>query len=146
MPVKNPKTTNHTVTDAGDRSRSRQHVLGNMLIAQVHTKVWIEVDGRFAVGDGGAGLLRAIREEQSLTKAASRVGWSYKHAWTYLRHAERTLQTALTETRSGKGKRRGTVLTTAAHSLIRAMDLARDRAHDAANNGWRHGVYSDVAD
>jgi hypothetical protein len=50
------------------------------------------MDGRFALGDGGLDLLQAIAEERSLTTAAHRIGWSYKHAWAYLRHAEHVLQ------------------------------------------------------
>jgi molybdate transport system regulatory protein len=140
MPVRKPQRRNHTIADAGDRSPSRQQVWANMLIAQIHTKVWVDVDGRFALGDGGAGLLRAIAEERSLTKAAARVGWSYKHAWTYLRRAERTLEMTLTETSPGKGKVRGMVLTTAGHLLVSAMELARNRAHDAAHSGWQRAM------
>lgn len=82
------------------------------------TKFWLEVDGRFAIGEGGCDLLRAIARHGSLAQGAKAVGWSYRHAWGYLRRAERVLNSALTTRRSGKGHRRGLDLTPAAEALL----------------------------
>ena len=68
------------------------------------TKVWLELQGRFVMGDGGLHLLRAIRERSSLTLAARDVGWSYRHAWEYIRRAERVLGSPLTQPVAGKAK------------------------------------------
>jgi molybdate transport system regulatory protein len=82
-------------------------------------KHWLEVDGRFAIGDGGVQLLRAIAAHGTLAKAANEVGWSYRHAWGYLRRAESVLGTRLTEARPGKGTARGLELTAQARRLLR---------------------------
>lgn len=81
-------------------------------------KRWIEVDGRFAIGEGGSGLLRAIEAEGSLTRGARRVGWSYRHAWGYVKRAETVLGVPLLATRSGKGNARGTRLTEQAKAVV----------------------------
>jgi molybdate transport system regulatory protein len=123
-----------------ERSSARQHVRSDIQTAEIRTKVWLEVDGRFALGDGGLDLLRAIAEERSLTTAARRIGWSYKHAWAYLRHAEHVLQIELTQTLSGKGRTRGTELTRRGMSVMRALIQARDHARVAAHRAWRGAV------
>ena len=88
-------------------------------VVTLRMKHWLEVDGRFAIGDGGVELLRAISKHGTLAKAASEVGWSYRHAWGYLRRAEEALATQLTEPRPGKGAARGLELTAAARRLLR---------------------------
>lgn len=75
----------------------------------------------FAIGEGGVELLRAIEVHGSLAGAAQAVGWSYRHAWGYLRRAEAVLGASLTAVRNGKGASRGAILTPAARDLIRAI-------------------------
>ena len=88
-------------------------------VVTLRMKHWLEVDGRFAIGDGGVDLLRAIAAHGTLAKAACEVGWSYRHAWGYIRRAEEALGTELTEARPGKGTARGLELTAAARRLLR---------------------------
>ena len=73
-----------------------------VISVEAKTKVWIEQDGHFVMGDGGLYLLRAIRQRGSLTLAARDVGWSYRHAWEYIRRAERVLGMVLTGAVPGK--------------------------------------------
>ena len=87
-------------------------------IVTLRMKHWLEVDGRFAIGDGGVDLLRAIAAHGTLAKAACEVGWSYRHAWGYIRRAEEALGTELTEARPGKGSARGLELTATARRLL----------------------------
>ena len=84
----------------------------------LRVKLWFEVDGRFAIGEGGFELLRAINDNGSLVGAAETVGWSYRHAWGYLRRAETILARPLTTRRAGKGAKRGLDLTDAARELL----------------------------
>ena len=90
------------------------------------TKVWLERQGRFVMGDGGLHLLRALRRRNSLTLAARDVGWSYRHAWEYIRRAERVLGSPLTQPVAGKGRNRGTALTARGNSLLEALAQLRD--------------------
>lgn len=92
------------------------------------TKTWFEVDGRFAIGEGGFDLLRAIQARGSLAKAAQDVGWSYRHAWGYLRKAEEALAAPLTGRRGGKGRKRGVDLTPAAIALLKCATGSGRRA------------------
>lgn len=75
------------------------------------TKTWLELNGHFVIGDGGATLLLAILERGSLLAAAREIRWSYRHAWGYLRQAEAVLGAPLTVSRPGRGAARGTMLT-----------------------------------
>src|SRR5262245_40356207 len=97
----------------------------------VKTKVWLEHDGRFVIGDGGLHLLLGILEHGSLLGAARQIGWSYRHAWGYLRRAEAALGMPLTEPRPGKGASRGTVLTEAGQLVIERLAAIRNRIDDA---------------
>jgi molybdate transport system regulatory protein len=97
----------------------------------VKTKVWLERDGQFAVGDGGLRLLLGILEHGSLLGAARQIRWSYRHAWGYLRRAEAALGTQLTKPRPGKGASRGTALTEAGRLVIERLAEIRNRIDDA---------------
>jgi molybdate transport system regulatory protein len=92
---------------------------------ELRTKYWFELHGRFVIGEGGIGLLRAIARHGSLVRAADHVGWSYRHAWGYLRQAERTLGVTLTARRAGKGTHRGVDLTDAAMELMKQAPRRR---------------------
>lgn len=95
--------------------------------SQLRTKVWIEHDGRFVVGDGGLRLLEAVAERGSLLAAARTLGWSYRHAWAYLKRAETVLGTPLVALRPGKGRRRGTALTADGQRIVTILAGARRR-------------------
>jgi molybdate transport repressor ModE-like protein len=97
----------------------------------VKTKVWLERDGLFVVGDGGLRLLLGILDHGSLLAAARQIRWSYRHAWGYLRRAEAALGTPLTEPRPGKGASRGTVLTETGRLVIERLAEIRNRIDDA---------------
>lgn len=77
---------------------------------RVRGKVWLETRGRFAVGDGGVRLLRAIDATGSIRLAAARVGWSYRHTLAYIDNVERTLGRDLVERKRGGNERGGAQL------------------------------------
>ena len=106
--------------------------------ARVKTKVWLELDGRFAIGDGGLQLLLGIAATGSLAAAVRRIGWSYRHAWGYLRRAEQVLGVSLIVARPGKGAARGTALTEHGRLLLERL-LALRRHVDRLTWGPRHG-------
>jgi molybdate transport system regulatory protein len=99
--------------------------------ARVKTKVWLESDGRFAIGDGGLRLLLGISTTGSLAAAVREIGWSYRHAWGYLRRAEQALGVRLIVARPGKGAARGTALTEQGRSLLERLVELRRRVDDA---------------
>ena len=106
------------------RSRTRavrQHVPPCIPGLALRSKRWMEVNGQFAIGEGGGELLKAIEAEGSLVGGARRVGWSYRHAWGYVRRAERVLGVPLLSTKPGKGRTRGAVLTSDARTVVASL-------------------------
>jgi molybdate transport system regulatory protein len=109
----------------------------------------MERGGRFVIGDGGLKLLLGVLQHGSLLGAAREMGWSYRHAWGYLKQAERALGAPLTLTRPGKGASRGMALTETGRRLLEELLAIRNRiddtvgpsgptARDIAERGRRH--------
>src|SRR5262245_10756035 len=111
--------------------RPRQTARPNILRARLKTRVWLEVGNRFVMGDGGVHLLLGVRRHGSLAAAVRRIGWSYRHAWGYLRRAEAALGAPLTAARAGKGQARGAVLTELAERIVAQLLEARARIDQA---------------
>jgi len=92
-------------------------------------KLWLEMDGDFILGKGGALLLRAIDEHGSISQAVQALppdalgegaAPSYRFAWGYLRKVEERLGAAVVEKRRGYGSGvGGTALTEVGRSLLR---------------------------
>ena len=97
----------------------------------IKTKVWMEREGRFVIGDGGLKLLLGVLEHGSLLGAAKEIGWSYRHAWGYLTQAEAALGAPLTTPRPGKGASRGMALTEMGRLVLEHLVAARNRIDDA---------------
>lgn len=64
-------------------------------------KLWLEKDGRPVLGQGGAAILEAIREERSLSRAAQRLGMSYRYVWSYLERMGRAAGIPVVKTFKG---------------------------------------------
>lgn len=65
------------------------------------SKVWIEVDGKYLMGDGRAMLLEEIDRHGSISGAARRLEMSYRHAWGYIRKIEERFGMKVVETKRG---------------------------------------------
>jgi molybdate transport system regulatory protein len=104
---------------------------GRLRGTTIKTKVWLERDGRFVIGDGGLKLLLGVLEHGSLLGAAKEIGWSYRHAWGYLKQAETALGVSLTTPRPGKGASRGMALTETGRLVLEELVTARNRIDDA---------------
>ena len=115
---------NRTGTRASDQS-------GVGSILGVKTKVWLERDGRFAIGDGGLRLLLGISATGSLAAAVREIGGSSRHAWGYLRRAEEVLGVPLLVARPGKGTARGATLTDHGRLLLERLTMLRRCIDDA---------------
>src|SRR5262249_1113446 len=85
------------------RETALQNAHESIIAARVKTKVWLELSGEFFVGDGGIHLLGGIFQHGSLAQAVREIGWSYRHAWGYLRRAERALHTPILRNPAGRG-------------------------------------------
>jgi len=67
-------------------------------------KVWLEYKGKPLLGKGGAQILKAIEEVESISKAAEKVGMSYRYVWNYLAKIEKSLQEPVIQTYKGGRK------------------------------------------
>lgn len=64
-------------------------------------KVWIEYDGQRVLGKGGAAILEQIDKLQSISKAAEKLGMSYRYVWNYLNEVRRVMDEPVVETFKG---------------------------------------------
>jgi len=131
MPVSKPANTNPTVTNRGYHRARGQHVRPDISL-RVCTKVWLEAGSDFVIGEGGLDLLAGILRSGSLTNAAREIGWSYRHAWGYLRHSESVLGAPLAKSKPGKGNQRGMILTDLGHEIFERLSAVRQAIHAAA--------------
>ncbi len=82
-------------------------------------KIWIEYKGKPLLGKGGAQILGEIEKEKSISKAAEKLGMSYRYVWSYLKKTEKTLEEPVVETfRGGKSGGGGARLTQLGKSLL----------------------------
>jgi molybdate transport system regulatory protein len=66
-------------------------------------KIWFEYGENPVIGSGGAQILKAIKEEESLSGAARKTGMSYRYIWDYLDKLKKTLPEPIVKTfRGGK--------------------------------------------
>ena len=72
------------------------------------------------MGKGGAEILQAIVDEKSLSKAALKLGMSYRYLWNYIKKAQKTLQANIVKTyKGGKAGGGGARLTALGENLLR---------------------------
>ena len=124
-------TTRPLPPHATQRAARLQSAHENIIAAQVKTKVWLELGGEFFAGDGGIHLLGGIVRHGSLARSVREIGWSYRHAWGYLRRAERALGMPIVRNRAGRGTARGMELTETGHLLLERLRALRDRIDEA---------------
>ena len=93
-----------------------------MLTQKTHkpsAKIWIEHKGKPIIGKGGAEILREIEAQQSLSKAAEKLGMSYRYVWNYIQEIHRTLGENVLETyKGGKSGGGGAKLTATGKNLL----------------------------
>ena len=86
-------------------------------------KVWLRKNRMHVLGKGGVSLLKAIDKHGSITKAAIKIGVSYKYAWDRLADMEKAFGQSLLKTRrGGKFGGGGAELTETARDLIKDYD------------------------
>ncbi len=64
-------------------------------------KFWIEYEGKPALGEGGAEILETIESEKSISKAAEKLGMSYRYVWNYLDRVEKVIGEPVAERHRG---------------------------------------------
>ncbi len=64
-------------------------------------KVWVEFEGKPVMGSGGAAIFQEIEHLQSISKAAEKLGMSYRYVWNYLDEIKKILGEPVVETFKG---------------------------------------------
>ena len=92
---------------------------------KVLCKLWLEYNGEPLIGEGGAEILEAIKQVESISKSAKKAGMSYRYVWNYLAKLERTLGEPVVKTFKGGSKGGGgAVLTELGATLLREYNRA----------------------
>jgi molybdate transport system regulatory protein len=82
-------------------------------------KIWIEHKGKPILGKGGADILREIEAQKSLSKAAEKLGMSYRYLWSYVKKIGNALGEEVVETyKGGKTGGGGAKLTEVGKALL----------------------------
>lgn len=104
---------------------------------QVKSKVWFEKDGELVFGAGKSLILKAIGETGSINKAAKKMNMSYRHAWSYIRSAEKRLcKPLLIKVRGGK-EGGGAVLTDYAKDLLEKFERLEEDVMTYTNRCYK---------
>lgn len=100
-------------------------------------KLWLELNGEFIIGKGGALLLRAINDHGSISQAVKALPQdalsemespSYRFAWGYLRKVEKRLGAPIVEKRRGyRNGAGGTALTQLGLQLLELYDRVEEK-------------------
>jgi len=86
-------------------------------------KIWLEYKGKPVLGKGGAKILQAIKREKSISKAAKKLGMSYRYVWNYLEKISQTLEKPVIKTfRGGSHGGGGAVLTELGKKLLKEYE------------------------
>jgi molybdate transport system regulatory protein len=84
--------------------------------------VWLEKDGELVFGTGKSLILKEIHGTGSINKAAKKMKMSYRHAWSYVRSAEKRLGKGLLIKTKGGKTGGGAILTDYAIDLLKKFE------------------------
>lgn len=104
---------------------------------QVKSKVWLEKDGEMVFGLGKAAILSRIEETGSINQAAKELKMSYRHAWSYIKSAEKRLGQPLVICAKGGANGGSTRLTPHARELLKKFDQLERRVTLSVNQLYR---------
>ncbi len=100
-------------------------------------RIWLEREGKFIMSEGRADLLRKIKETESLAKAASEMGMSYRHAWGIVHRIAQNSGGKVVESTRG-GKIGGiTKLTPFGEEILREYDSKAESLRSQFENEWK---------
>jgi molybdate transport system regulatory protein len=82
-------------------------------------KIWIEYKGKPVLGKGGAQILDEIAKQNSISKAAKKLGMSYRYVWNYLQKIEKAIGEPIIKTyKGGKAGGGGAKLTALGKQIL----------------------------
>ncbi len=105
---------------------------------QIKSKVWLEKEGELVFGTGKSLILKAIKETGSISKAAKKINMSYRHAWSYVRSAEKRLGVPLLVKVKGGKSGGGAILTDYAKDLLEKFNKLEYEVKEFTNNRYKN--------
>jgi molybdate transport system regulatory protein len=108
-------------------ANSIKHMLPKDAGLKVNGSLWIERDGKRFFGPGPAELLQLIADTGSISKAAKKMGMSYKKAWEMINKLNSLTIAPVVIVQSGGKKGGGSILTKEALQLIEYYRISRER-------------------
>lgn len=108
-----------------------------ILIMRIKSKVWLDKDGELVFGTGKLLILKAISETGSINQAAKKLKMSYRHAWSYIRSAEKRIGKPLLLKTKGGRSGGGAILTDYARNLIEKFEKLEEEVKDFTNKRYR---------
>lgn len=108
-------------------AKSITHLLNNEFEFTVTGSLWIECNGERFLGKGRVELLEHIADTGSISKAAKKMGMSYKKAWQMISSLNQQTRKPIVVVQTGGEKGGGSILTEEAHQLIKYHQLLRQR-------------------
>ena len=106
---------------------SIKHILSKDAGLKVNGSLWIEKDGERFFGPGPVELLQLIADTGSISKAAKKMGMSYKKAWEMINKLNSQTIAPVVIVQSGGKKGGGSLLTKEALQLIEFYRISRER-------------------
>lgn len=100
----------------------------NLQPIEVRSKIWIQNDD-VVFGEGRYQLFKAIEETGSISKAAEKLGMSYRAAWGKVTATEERLGFKLVERRIG-GAKGGTQVTPRCKEMVKTYAAFKEEANN----------------
>lgn len=101
----------------------------------VKFKIWLEINGKPVLGEGGYHLLTLIEKHGSILKASKELSISYRKALSYIRRIESRLGLKIVETsRGGPGGGGSAKLTDTAKFLVLKYEKALNVVENALSS------------
>lgn len=97
---------------------------------KIENRIWIEKDGFPFVGNGRVTLLEYIHETGSMSKAAKKLGMSYKKAWELVQSMNKQSNKALVVKSTGGKNGGGTSLTETGHQVVKQFRVLEEKSKD----------------
>jgi len=101
-------------------------------------KIWLEKDEKPILGKGGAQILEAIKTEKSVSKAAEKLGMSYRYVWNYVNRMNTILGEPVVKAhRGGKQGGGGANLTSQGEQLLKEFKQTEKHIKEAITEKQR---------
>jgi len=100
---------------------------GKMKKKEIGIRCWIDINGAKFFGPGRAELLELIEEAGSISKAAKKMGMSYKKAWDMVHHMNSNSKRPFVISKKGGENGGGAEITETARQVVYRYRILTDK-------------------